>query len=204
LQLASISAASGIVVEGNTWMIVDSCSNCKFFFPNEYPGYGLGGCRRFPPVQFTIMPGNLTQTQRILPHHTPVQENDWCGEWIASIAGAQTVLDYLFNSATGSTTSPKQVRQDNTAATLTHNLFFNTRDNSSTDQTAFLQSIPLNTTIHIEDASNAGIWQNFNVTGVIVIGSSTATVPVGWLASGQALVSGSVCHVTFTFPPTST
>jgi hypothetical protein len=151
-------------------------------------------------VQLRDLPITLPQTARIMPHHMPVQASDWCGEWIASVAGAQTVVDYLFNAATTAATSQKQVRLDNTAAALAKNLFFNTRDNNLTDQTAFLQSLPLNTVIHLQDIGNAAIWQDFNIIGAVVIASQNATVPVGWLASGQALVGGNVCHVTFTFP----
>jgi hypothetical protein len=182
-------------------MTVQTCGNCRFFYASEYPGYGLGGCHRFPPSQINLPHTHpYTETQRMLPHFMPVQTSDWCGEWFASAAGAQTTLDYLFNSATTSATSPKQVRMDNAAPALAHNLFFNTRDNSSVDQTAFLQSIPVNTTIHLEDTVNAAMYQDFKVSGAVIIASSNATVPVAWVASGQALVSGQVCHVTFTFP----
>jgi len=58
----------------------NTCEQCDYFNPDEYPEYGYGGCHRYPP-QFDFNTISYTPEKQLKARFPSVHPEDWCGEF---------------------------------------------------------------------------------------------------------------------------
>lgn len=113
------------------------------------------------------------------------------GPWVRVIAPSDTTLAYKFNSGTTFPPASGVVCFNNAAQNSTTELFMSHLNASSVDITSQLPfSIPVGTSIQVQDAANAGSFKIFTTTAAPVNSGGDLRVTVSFSSGGADLAPG--------------